>query len=259
MSGSDIASTTGTPSDQREAALPERLGAIRERIAAAAERSGRPAESVTLLAVTKTLPVGLIQAAYGLGLRDFGENRVQEAEEKRGALAMPEARWELIGHLQKNKIKKAVALFGRVQSVDSLELARALDTHASKSGLVLPVLLEVNVAGEASKFGFTPDTVIEAARAMAQFAALRPEGLMTVAPIAGDVEVLRVVFRQLRALAEAARDAAPVGTDGGWRVLSMGMSDDFETAIEEGSTLVRLGRALFGPRPPAAPKSSGAE
>lgn len=229
-------------------ALAARLVTLRSLVEGAAQRSGRPAEAVTLLAVTKTVAPEIIRAAYDLGVRDFGENRVQEAADKRDALPLPEARWELIGHLQRNKINRALALFGRVQSVDSLDLARALDRHCAQAGIVLPVLLEVNVAGEASKFGFAPEEVAAAAHAVAALSGLRPEGLMTVAPLTSDPERVRPVFRQLRELAERARDTAPAGADGGWRVLSMGMSDDFEVAIEEGATVVRLGRALFGAR-----------
>jgi pyridoxal phosphate enzyme (YggS family) len=243
-------SETARPVAQRQAAdLALALAEIRQRVAEAAERAGRDPSAVRLVAVTKTIPASTIQLAYDLGLRDFGENRVQEAREKREALALPEARWELIGQLQTNKAARAVALFDRVQSVDRLAIAEALETRAAQAGRVLPVLLEVNVAGEASKSGFSPAEVVEAARKIAALPHLRPEGLMTVAPLMADHEAVRPVFRALAQLREALRERVPLGPDGGWPHLSMGMSDDYPVAIEEGATIIRLGRALFGARP----------
>lgn len=192
-------------------------------------------------------------AAHGLTL--FGENRVQEAREKIAAVAaagLTHLRWELIGHLQTNKAARAVELFARVQSVDSLRLAEALEARAAQLGRILPILLEVNVAGEESKSGMAPDEVVGVARAVAALPHLRLEGLMTIAPLVDDPEQVRSVFRQLRALRETLRAEVPLAEDGGWPELSMGMTDDFEVAIEEGATLVRIGRALFGERPPAA-------
>lgn len=243
-----------------EAALAARLTDLRERIAAAAARSGRPADAVTLMAVTKNVPPERIRAAYALGLRDFGENRIQEAERKRPELLQLDgARWELIGHLQTNKVKEAVALFERVQSADSLRLLERLEARAAAEGRELPILLEVNAGEEASKLGFAPDAVLEAARALEKLPHLRAQGLMTVAPIGGE-EVVRPVFQRLRAIRDMLRETVPqvsLASDesGGWDVLSMGMSDDYEIAIEEGATLVRIGRGLFGPRP--APGAAG--
>jgi len=240
--------------------LAERVASVRGRIAAAAARAGRDPASVTLVAVTKTVPAETVAAAYRLGLRVFGENRVQEAQAKRAILDLPGARWELIGHLQTNKVAAALTLFERIQSVDSLRLAHALDARAAAAGrAAVPVLLEVNVAGEATKGGFAPDELAAAGREVAALPHLRPEGLMTVAPIATDPEEVRPVFSRLRALRDWLRDEVPLGSDGGWRELSMGMTDDFEVAIEEGATLVRVGRALFGERPPkaAAPAATG--
>jgi pyridoxal phosphate enzyme (YggS family) len=236
-------------------ALAARLGAVRARIAAAAERAGRAPETVQLVAVSKTVPVATIRAAYSLGLSTFGENRVQEAQgkiEQAAALPLPGIRWELIGHLQTNKVARAAELFDRIQSIDTVRLAELLSARAVALGRSMPVLLEVNVAGEVRKAGFAPDALdalIEAARRVAALPGLIPEGLMTVAPLVDDSEAVRPVFRRLRELRDRLRDAVALGADGGWPHLSMGMSDDFAVAIAEGATLVRLGRALFGARP----------
>lgn len=251
--GDEAASATSTLSDEQRERLAARVREVRARMARAAERSGRSAGSVQLVAVTKTVPLATIRAAYELGLTTFGENRVQEARVKIAELRLPGARWELIGRLQTNKVGHAVALFDRIQSVDSLRLAEALSARAVAVGRRLPILLEVNVTGEASKSGFAPEDVIAAARAIAALPALEPQGLMTVAPLADDPEGVRPVFARLRELRARLCEAAPrdqTAADDGWPELSMGMSDDFEVAIEEGATLVRLGRALFGARPP---------
>ncbi|MGZ3637816.1 MAG: YggS family pyridoxal phosphate-dependent enzyme, partial [Ktedonobacterales bacterium] len=163
-------------------------------------------------------------------------------------------RWELIGHLQSNKAARAVELFARVQSLDSLHLAETLNARAAQRGHVLPVLLEVNVAGEASKTGFAPGEVLDAARALAAYPALRPEGLMTVAPFVADPEEVRPVFQRLRTLRdELRRTTAGASESDAWSQLSMGMTDDFEVAIEEGATIIRIGRGLFGSRPLVQP------
>lgn len=234
---------------ETQAPLADRLAAARSRVAAAARRAGRDPDDVTLVAVTKTIPAPLVAQAYGLGMTIFGENHVQEARAKRAELPLEGARWELIGHLQTNKVAPALDLFDRIQSVDSLRLAQALDARAAALGRVVPILLEVNVAGETSKSGFAPDDLFTVARAIAALPHLRPEGLMTIAPLADAPERARPVFARLRALRDGLRRELPIGTDGGWPELSMGMSDDFEVAVEEGATLVRLGRALFGERP----------
>jgi pyridoxal phosphate enzyme (YggS family) len=233
-------------------ALPDlaaRVRAVRHRVAAAAERAGRAPEDVTIIAVAKTVDAERVRMAYELGLKTFGENRVQEARGKIAALKVPLIRWELIGHLQTNKVARAAALFARVQSVDSLRLAQALDDAAARLGRVLPVLLEVNVAGEASKQGLALEEAVPVAQAIVALPHLRVEGLMTVAPLASDPETVRPVFRALAGLRARLRQEAPGAT---WEHLSMGMTDDFEVAIGEGATLVRIGRALFGERPPAA-------
>jgi pyridoxal phosphate enzyme (YggS family) len=203
---------------------------------------------VTIVAVTKTVEIERIKVVYGLGMKAFGENRVQEARSKITGVRLPLARWELIGHLQSNKVARAVELFARIQSVDSVKLAEALRARAEQLGRELPILLEVNVAGEASKSGLAPGELIPAAHAIATLAPLRLEGLMTVAPIVDDPERVRPVFRALRELLERLRREVP---EAPWQHLSMGMTDDFEVAVEEGATIVRVGRAIFGERPQA--------
>jgi PLP dependent protein len=244
-------------------ALAESLRAVRARMAAASACAGRPAAETRLVAVTKTVPAERLLAALALGLRVFGENRVQEARDKQARLAqlaeadpqatrlLAEVRWELIGHLQTNKAARALDLFARVQSVDSLRLAEALSARAEALGRTLPILLEVNIGQEESKSGFAPDApeLVAAARAIAALPGLRAEGLMTVAPITERLEQARPFFRALRALRDRLRAEAPLGEDGGWPELSMGMTDDFEVAIEEGATSIRVGRGLFGARP----------
>jgi pyridoxal phosphate enzyme (YggS family) len=230
-------------------ALAQRARDIRAQVAAAAEHSGRPADAVLIVAVSKTIPAERIRAAYDLGFTTFGENRVQEARDKIAALTLPGLRWELIGHLQTNKAALAVELFERVQSVDSVKLAESLERHAEARQKMLPVLLEVNVAGEATKSGFAPDELLDAARTIHALPHLRPEGLMTVAPLVESPEAVRPAFRRLCELRDMLRAEIPLGADGGWPQLSMGMTDDYTIAIEEGATIVRIGRALFGARP----------
>jgi len=195
--------------------------------------------------VSKTFPATLVAEACRAGLADVAENRVQEAAAKIPQAAALEAhpRWHLVGHLQTNKIKTALALFDIIHSVDSVRLAEFISrqVEAVPRPAPLPVLLEVNAGAEASKFGFAPDETGRALERMARLPGLVVQGLMTVAPLVDDPEEVRPVFRELRRL----RDAL------GLRHLSMGMTDDFEVAIEEGATMVRIGRAIFGPRQPA--------
>jgi hypothetical protein len=225
-------------------ALAGRLDEVRGRIARAAGRSGRPAGEVTLIGVVKTVPAGTVREAADLGLRDLGENRVQEAEAKIAAVGRNGLRWHMIGHLQRNKAGRAVELFDRVHSVDSADLARALARRAEGAGRRLPVLIEVNVSGEPSKFGVAPAAVEELAATVLALPALALDGLMTVgAPVATPDEA-RGGFARLRAL----RDAAATRLGVALPHLSMGMSGDYEVAVEEGSTMVRVGTALFGPR-----------
>ena len=215
------------------------LERVRERIAQAARRAGRRPEEILLVAVSKTAPVERVRAAIDAGVPALGENRVQEAKEKIRQLAHP-VPWHLIGQLQTNKARDAVALFDLIQSVDRVDLARELDRRAGKP---VDVLLEVNVGAEPSKGGFAPADLKPALEAIAELPRLRVRGLMTIPPAASDPEQARPSFRLLREL----RDQT------GLTELSMGMSADFEVAIEEGATMVRVGTAIFGARPPRAP------
>jgi pyridoxal phosphate enzyme (YggS family) len=223
---------------------------IRSRIAAAAHRSGRNVGEIALMAVCKTFPPKAIREAYEAGQRLFGENRVQEFEQKNAAVAdLSNAEFHMIGHLQSNKTKKAIELFHGVDSVDSVKLAERLNASASELNKTIPVLLEINVGGEEAKSGLTLDwTEIEPLLANAvQWNNLEIRGLMTVPPFTENPEGARPYFRQLRELRYeiAKRNFPRVRMD----VLSMGMSHDFEVAIEEGSTCVRIGSAIFGARP----------
>lgn len=215
----------------------ENIAQVRERIAAACSRASRSPESVTLVGVSKGRGADVVAEAMAAGLQDVGENRVQEAAAKIEMLAAlgKRPRWHLVGHLQRNKIKTALPLFAIIQSVDSVRLAQELSRRARET---VPILLEVNVAQEASKLGFAPQEAAAAVGAVRSLTNIDLRGLMTVAPQTDDPERVRPVFRELREL----RDGL------GLRELSMGMTDDFEVAIEEGATIVRVGRAIFGPR-----------
>ena len=230
--------------------IAENINALQETISRATKRTGRSPSDVVLMAVTKTHPPERIREAYHAGLRLFGENRVQEFAGKAPALAdLRDAEWHMIGHLQTNKAAKAVELFGAVDSVDSLKLAEKLDAAAQKLNKKLPVLIEINVGGEAAKTGVAADSpeLNELLKAAPRFEALEFRGLMTVPPLTDDPGGARPYFRELRTLRDsvAARKLAAIRMD----VLSMGMSHDFEVAIEEGSTCVRVGTAIFGERP----------
>ena len=224
--------------------LQENLVSIRGRIERACERSGRHPDSVRLMAVSKNQPPSRVSEAAAEGLTLFGENRIQEAKVK-----IPQCpgrlEWHFIGHLQSNKARDAVGLFHVVQGVDSLALAEELQKQAAKQARTLPILLEVNVAGESSKFGWHPDRLLAEFLQLNALSRLEVHGLMTIAPYAVDPERVRPVFRRLREVRDRCADllGAPLP------VLSMGMSGDLEVAIEEGATLVRVGTALFGERP----------
>ncbi|HEY7347108.1 MAG TPA: YggS family pyridoxal phosphate-dependent enzyme [Ktedonobacterales bacterium] len=226
--------------------LVERIREVRLQVAQAATRSGRSADDVTIIAVTKTVPVERIALAYEVGLKVFGENRVQEARAKIRELQYPLIRWHLIGHLQTNKVARAVELFDLIQSVDSLHLAEALERGAAARERMVSVLLQVNVSGEASKEGISPTELPLLAAEALLLPHLRVLGLMTIAPYTTQPEEARPVFRRLRELRDDLRERFPRGS---WDALSMGMSNDFLVAIEEGATMVRVGRALFGERP----------
>jgi pyridoxal phosphate enzyme (YggS family) len=229
--------------------IAENVRHIRERITTAARRAGRSPDEITLLAVTKTQPADGIREAYGAGLRVFGENRVQEFAGKMAALGdFEDAEWHMIGHLQTNKAAKTAELFRSVDSVDSLKLAEKLDAAARRLAKQLQVLVEINVGGEAAKSGVPPDSreLEELLVAAPRLDALVFRGLMTVPPFSENPEDARPYFRKLRELRDTIRlrKLAAVGMD----QLSMGMSHDFEVGIDEGSTCVRVGTAIFGAR-----------
>jgi pyridoxal phosphate enzyme (YggS family) len=230
--------------------LAENLERIQRQIAAACQRAGRAPDSVTLLAVAKTQPPEVVRAAADLGLTLFGENKVQEARAKI-PLCPGKLRWHFIGHLQSNKCRDAVELFEMIQSVDSLPLARELNKRAEQASKTIPILLEVNVAGEGSKFGYAPERLLAEVKELNALPRLEIQGLMSVPPWSPEPEKSRPHFRRLRELKEQCEQllGAPLPH------LSMGMSGDFEVAIEEGATLVRIGTALFGPRPAAKTKT----
>ena len=225
--------------------LRQRLEAVRGRIAEAAARSGRPATAVTLIGVTKTVEAERVRASVEAGLTDLGENRVQEAQAKIAEVGRNRVRWHLIGHLQRNKAGRAVELFDRIHSVDDVGVAEALSRRVAVSGGSLPVLVEVNVSGEASKFGVAPADLEPLLDRVASLAGLRLDGLMTVGPWVQRAEEARAGFARLRELRDRAQQRLGLALP----ELSMGMSGDFEVAVEEGSTMVRVGTALFGPRP----------
>ena len=227
-------------------AIRENVAQVRERIAAACRRSQRGPDDVRLLAISKTFPPESIREAYKAGLRDFGENRVQEAAAKRPALSDLSITWHLVGHLQTNKAKTARELFQWVHSVDSFRLAQKLDQVTASAGGRLPVLLEVNLGGEESKAGVGESDVIQLAEQSSRLVTLEVRGLMVIPPFFDDPEQVRPYFRQLRELAHKieARGIPNVSM----RELSMGMSHDFEVAIEEGATIIRVGTAIFGAR-----------
>lgn len=227
--------------------IADNLAAVRSRIGDAARRAGRDPAAITLVAVSKTFDAGHVRAAADAGQLDFGENKVQEAAEKRTALPdLTGVRWHLIGHLQSNKAKKAAGVFEVVQSVDSIEVLRRLDAAAAGQGTRPEILVQVDLAGESTKFG-APEPDVEAiARAALDCQALRLAGLMLLPPWDEDQEKTRPWFARLRELRD--RLAARGIPAGALRHLSMGMSHDFEAAIEEGATIIRVGTAIFGRR-----------
>ena len=229
------------------AALPlfrGRLEEVRDRIAEAARRSGRGPRAVVLVGVVKRVSADVVREAVAAGLEDLGENRVQEAEEKIAAIGRGKVRWHMIGHLQRNKAGRAAALFDRIHSVDDLELAREISRRAIAAERVIPALVQVNVSGEATKHGVAPGGVEQLLGEIVRLPGLRIDGLMGIGPPVKRSEDARPWLARTRELRDAAERAL------GLRLpeLSMGMSDDFEVAIEEGSTMVRLGAVLFGPR-----------
>lgn len=227
-----------------EEQIAENITRIRAHIVEAAERGGRDPSEITLVAVSKTRPVEMIEMAYAAGVKDFGENRVQEAEGKIAAFRPEGVRWHMIGHLQSNKAQKVARLFDTVHSIDSLHLAQTLNRIVEQTQRKrLPILLEVNVAGETSKAGIAIAETLPLARQLAELQGIELKGLMTVAPLVEEPEEVRPVFRELRQLRDQIREEFPHCE---W--LSMGMTDDYAVAIEEGATIIRIGRAIFGER-----------
>lgn len=227
--------------------IAQNVAQVRERMAWAARRAGRRPEAIRLMAVSKTVPPERIREAYAAGVVEFGENRVQEAEARRPALADLRIRWHLVGHLQSNKAKRALELFDVVESVDSLSLAARLDRLAAElRSEPLPVLVEVHMGGEETKSGVDEPELLPLVRELAPLGHLAVRGLMAVPPFLEDPEQVRPYFRHLR---ELAGQVAAAGIPGiAMEELSMGMSHDFEVAIEEGATIVRIGTAIFGER-----------
>ncbi len=225
--------------------LGNRLPLVAERIADAAGRGGRPASAVRVVAVTKGHPPAAAEAVLDAGVRDLGENRVEELEAKAPLFHARGARWHVIGHVQSRKAARAVQLGGLVHSVDSLKLARKLSRAAEAAGRETSVLVQVNASGEATKGGFAPDAAPDEAAAVAELPGLRMTGMMTMAPFTSDEAVLRATFGRAREAAALAAKALGVAS----LELSMGMSSDYAVAVEEGSTMVRLGTALLGARP----------
>ena len=227
-------------------AIPDRLAEVRARIARAAARAGRDPSSVRLVAVSKTFSADHVRAAAAAGQTDFGENKVQEALGKIDALANASLRWHLIGHLQTNKAKKAAARFAVIQSVDSVALVEKIGDGAAAAGQVVEVLIQVDLAGEATKFGATAEELPAILRAAQNATGIRMVGLMAIPPAVDDPEDARPYFTRLRTLRDRLLDGgAPAPS---LRELSMGMSHDFEVAVEEGATIVRVGSAIFGAR-----------
>lgn len=249
--------------------LAHNLHTVQQRIVGATARAGRSPQEITLVAVSKTFPAEAILAAYALGVRHFGENRVEEASEKiprvnaqlpnhlaraphssADVTRSPNITWHLVGHLQSRKVKDAVALFDFVQSIDSVHLAKRLDEHAATIGKTMSILLEINISGEESKYGFAPtprDAFLSAVNEILVLSNLDVQGLMTMAPIVAKPDDARPYFRALRDLRDELGARFP---NRSWKHLSMGMTDDFEAAIAEGATIVRIGRAIFGERQP---------
>ena len=225
--------------------LVENLREVEDRIAAACKRANRKREEVTLIAVSKTKPVSMLEEVYGAGIRDFGENKVQELTEKHEVMNK-DIRWHMIGHLQRNKVKYIVDKVKLIHSVDSVRLAQAIEQEAAKKYVIVDILIEVNVAEEESKFGLKVDEVIAMVEEISKYSHLRIKGLMTIAPYVQNAEENRSVFARLRKLSVDidAKNIDNVSVE----ILSMGMTNDYEVAIEEGATMVRVGTGIFGER-----------
>lgn len=226
--------------------LSQRLGVIEERIQKACVKSGRSRSDITLIAVTKTHPVKTVLESYQCGIRYFGENRIQEMKLKAEELQLPDIKWQLIGHLQKNKIKQAIQYSSLIHSVDTYELAKEIDKEAKIAGKNVDILLEVNIAGERTKFGFSEEGLKSLINQIALLEHVHVKGLMTIAPYTENDENNRIYFKRMKQLFIdiSNKNIDNISMD----TLSMGMSCDFEPAIEEGATMVRIGTAIYGER-----------
>lgn len=236
-----------TPASLPDTDIPAKLAQVQERIAAAARAAGRDPAHVRLLPVTKTVAPARIRAAFEAGCTAFGENKVQEAREKAEALSDLAIDWSIIGHLQTNKARYVARFAAELQSLDRIKLAEALDRRLQIEGRALDVLVQVNTSGEASKYGLPPERTGTFLRELQVFNALRVRGLMTLAVFSNDTKRVRKCFTRLRTLRDQLRQDAPATVT--LDELSMGMSGDFELAVAEGATIVRVGQAIFGPRP----------
>ena len=225
--------------------LIENLQEVEAKITAACQRANRSRDEVTLIAVSKTKPVSMLEEVYQAGIRDFGENKVQELTEKYEVMEK-DVRWHMIGHLQRNKVKYIVDKVNLIHSVDSVRLAQAIEQEAAKKNVIVDILIEVNVAEEESKFGLKVEEVIAMVEEISKYPHLRIQGLMTIAPYVEDPEENRSVFASLRKLSVDidAKNIDNVSV----KILSMGMTNDYEVAIEEGATIVRVGTGIFGER-----------
>ncbi|MCS7233093.1 MAG: YggS family pyridoxal phosphate-dependent enzyme [Synergistetes bacterium] len=223
-----------------------RVESVLERINRVCERVGRSYEEVKLVAVSKTFPPEAVREAFFAGIRLVGENKVQEALEKYEALKDLDIKWHMVGYLQRNKVKKALKIFDFIQSLDRLSLAEEIDKEAKRMGIgKVKVLVEVNISGEPTKHGVKPEELLEFINSLSSFGSIDVRGLMTIGPLTEDREKIRKSFRKMKELFDKVRQEFPSLN---WEYLSMGMTDDFEIAIEEGSNMVRIGRAIFGPR-----------
>ena len=225
--------------------LATNLQEVENKITEACKKANRSREDITLIAVSKTKPVSMLQDVYDLGIRDFGENKVQELADKSPTLP-DDIRWHMIGHLQRNKVKQVIDKAVLIHSVDSVRLAETIEAEAAKKGIIVHILLEVNVAEEESKFGLKVDEVLPAIEQIAAMTHIRIEGLMTIAPFVENPEENRTVFARLQKLSV---DIAKKNIDNvSVNILSMGMTNDYQVAIEEGATMIRVGTGIFGER-----------
>jgi len=223
--------------------IKENLEILNNRIKEAAQKVGRVPSEIELVAVTKLVDVNQIKEVLDAGINIIGENRVQEAKKKYSQLKNKEVKWHLIGHLQRNKVKDAIEIFDMIQSIDTIALAKEVDKRAGEVNKIMDILIQVNISGEKSKFGISPSSTLEIIQQIAKFKNVRIKGLMTIAPLVSNPEDVRPYFRQLAKLKDKIANQNIENVQ--MKYLSMGMSNDFEVAIEEGSNMIRIGRAIF--------------